>query len=161
MQLSVFSSNPLTMPDTFINSIFVLIKVLKWWSDRVQSLNKGTIFSAWYWYIRWCYIASVLKYDKTTYCWQCNLIHPQSILKLYYQLCTLNFDSQGNFAVRVMLTYCIHQVILLVEVLGPSQYKTPSYQYRNSQYITMTSWWPRLRLKSPASRLFTQPFIQT
>ena len=27
--------------------------------------------------------------------------------------------------------------------------------------ITMTSKWARLRLKSPASRLFTQPFIQT
>ena len=26
--------------------------------------------------------------------------------------------------------------------------------------ITMTSWWTRLRLKSPASRLFTQSFIQ-
>ena len=26
--------------------------------------------------------------------------------------------------------------------------------------ITMTSWWVGLRLKSPASRLFTQPFIQ-
>ena len=30
-----------------------------------------------------------------------------------------------------------------------------------SGVITMTSWWPRWRLKSPASRLFTQPFIQT
>ena len=28
-------------------------------------------------------------------------------------------------------------------------------------HITMTSWWARQRLKSPASRLFTQPFIQT
>ena len=27
-------------------------------------------------------------------------------------------------------------------------------------FITMTAWWPRWRLKSPASRLFTQPFIQ-
>ena len=27
--------------------------------------------------------------------------------------------------------------------------------------ITVTSWWARWRLKSPASRLFTQPFIQT
>ena len=26
--------------------------------------------------------------------------------------------------------------------------------------ITLTSWWPRWRLKSPAWRLFTQPFIQ-
>ena len=31
----------------------------------------------------------------------------------------------------------------------------------NSPHITMTSSWERWRLKSPASRLFTQPFIQT
>ena len=30
----------------------------------------------------------------------------------------------------------------------------------NLQCITMTSYWTRCRLKSPASRLFTQPFIQ-
>ena len=28
------------------------------------------------------------------------------------------------------------------------------------RFITLTSKWPRWRLKSPASRLFTQPFIQ-
>ena len=28
-------------------------------------------------------------------------------------------------------------------------------------FTTVTSWWARWRLKSPASRLFTQPFIQT
>ena len=28
------------------------------------------------------------------------------------------------------------------------------------EYITLTSWWPRWRLKSPASRLFTQSFIR-
>ena len=28
-------------------------------------------------------------------------------------------------------------------------------------YITVTSLWARYRLKSPASPLFTQPFIQT
>ena len=27
-------------------------------------------------------------------------------------------------------------------------------------YITVTSWWARWRLKSPASQLFTQPFIR-
>ena len=31
----------------------------------------------------------------------------------------------------------------------------------NTLHITLTSWWLRWRLKSPASRLFTQPFIQT
>ena len=33
---------------------------------------------------------------------------------------------------------------------------SPTYTHS----ITMTSWWPRWRLKSPASRLFTQAFIQ-
>ena len=31
---------------------------------------------------------------------------------------------------------------------------------QTSRFITMTSEWPRWRLKSPASRLFTQSFIQ-
>ena len=35
----------------------------------------------------------------------------------------------------------------------------PSHNSRRC--ITMTSWWPRWRHKSPVSRLFTQPFIQT
>ena len=33
--------------------------------------------------------------------------------------------------------------------------------WHSCQSITMTSQWPRWRLKSPASRLFTQPFIKT
>ena len=51
-------------------------------------------------------------------------------------------------------------------------YRTPSFdaKYYNHHHadhrivayiITLTSQWPRWRLKSPASRLFTQPFIQT
>ena len=31
---------------------------------------------------------------------------------------------------------------------------------RKSLFITMTSWWARWRLKSPASRSFAQPFVQ-
>ena len=31
----------------------------------------------------------------------------------------------------------------------------------SARLLTLTSWWPRWHLKSPASRLFTQPFIQT
>ena len=41
---------------------------------------------------------------------------------------------------------------------------TPSNRHILCDYflaITLTSQWPRWRLKSPASRLFTQPFIQT
>ena len=43
--------------------------------------------------------------------------------------------------------------------------KIPQYKYAfiltPNYTITMTSLWPRLRLESPASWLFTQPFIQT
>ena len=33
-------------------------------------------------------------------------------------------------------------------------------ELETGQAITVTSWWVRWRLKSPASRLFTQPLIQ-
>ena len=35
-----------------------------------------------------------------------------------------------------------------------------AYSLAHVQYITMTSQWVGWRLKSPASRLFTQPFIR-
>ena len=37
---------------------------------------------------------------------------------------------------------------------------TFSWMPENVRIITLTSYWPRWRLKSPASRLFTQSFIQ-
>ena len=39
-------------------------------------------------------------------------------------------------------------------------YNLPREVYENCLFITLTSWWARWRLKSPASRLFTQPFIR-
>ena len=42
----------------------------------------------------------------------------------------------------------------------PTHPHTPPQLYHWASNITMTSLWPRWRLKSPASRLFTQPFIQ-
>ena len=47
-----------------------------------------------------------------------------------------------------------------------SSYQTPDGHHymenalRTTGFITMTSWWAPWRLKSPASRLLTQPFIQ-
>ena len=35
------------------------------------------------------------------------------------------------------------------------------FHHSTAAVITMTSWWTRWRLKSPASRVFTQPFIQS
>ena len=36
-----------------------------------------------------------------------------------------------------------------------------NWNHKSELIITLTSLWPRWRLTSPASRLFTQPFIQT
>ena len=52
-----------------------------------------------------------------------------------------------------------------LELWLPSQWEIIRVQWallitRFKQSITMTSWWPCWRLKSPASRLFTQSFIQ-
>ena len=49
--------------------------------------------------------------------------------------------------------YCL-QVFML-------QFSLWNISNRYNTSITMTSWWARLRLKSPASRLLTQSFIQT
>ena len=35
-----------------------------------------------------------------------------------------------------------------------------AWSFYNEIIIIVTSWWARWRLKSPASRLFTQPFVQ-
>ena len=48
-------------------------------------------------------------------------------------------------------------------MLWKEQYNTVECSYNTVQYcniIKMTSWWARWRLKSPASGLFIQPFIQ-
>ena len=48
-------------------------------------------------------------------------------------------------------------------VYGTIQNKFQKFFYGNKinfHHISMTSYWARWRLKSPASRLFTQPFIQ-
>ena len=51
-------------------------------------------------------------------------------------------------------------VILLIRTLGTNFSETLSGIHAFYQSITVTSWWVRWRLKSPASPLFTQPFIQ-
>ena len=43
----------------------------------------------------------------------------------------------------------------------PDLITTSFIQKYSTKIITLTSYWPRWRLISPASRLFTQPFIQT
>ena len=56
----------------------------------------------------------------------------------------------------------IHFIYIYIYIMEPPV-KWPEMPHQNATNyaITMTSWWPRWRLKSPASRLFTQPFIQT
>ena len=50
---------------------------------------------------------------------------------------------------------------LLMENHNRIRFLLYSFYYIIPYLITMTSKWPRWRLKPPASRLFTQPFIQT
>ena len=55
---------------------------------------------------------------------------------------------------------CRNVIILLHTVNICYGYVTHWYGKTQNCFITMTSWWARWRLKSPASRLFTQPFVQ-
>ena len=62
------------------------------------------------------------------------------------------------FFCNFVISYCWIDMIN-----SPKIYRIASMaleQSYNCFIITMTSWWARLRLKSPALRLFTQPFIQ-
>ena len=69
----------------------------------------------------------------------------------------------------MVVTYCNkHLIMKLQNYTGPMQLskttKRPSGNlWLNDSHlvITMTSLWARWRLKSPATPLFTQPFIQT
>ena len=52
---------------------------------------------------------------------------------------------------------------IMMETSGygqPTPYWLGLHQERGGMYITLTSQWPRWRLKSPAARFFAQPFIQ-
>ena len=48
-----------------------------------------------------------------------------------------------------------------IQCLAPRHYLNQYWLIIKGILITVTSWWPGWRLKSPASRLFTQSFIQT
>ena len=74
--------------------------------------------------------------------------------KPYLELQTILFP-QGILKVRVDL---FHQIVpFCCHVCKEMKH----YFTAVEKIITMTSWWARWRLKSPASLLFTQPFIQT
>ena len=47
-----------------------------------------------------------------------------------------------------------------INVVNPSSHFMLPFEMKQAYLITVTSWWPRWRLKSPASPLFTQPFIR-
>ena len=70
-----------------------------------------------------------------------------------------------KWRLRISLLYPLNMTLSIY--LNVSSYCTVKYYFFNHQWstsafnITMTSWWPRWRLQSTASRLFTQPFSQT
>ena len=63
-------------------------------------------------------------------------------------------DEQGSHPGN--LSVSVHHAGFDAGLANYSLSKRPSVAH----VITVTSWWARWRLKSPASRLFTQPFIQ-
>ena len=74
-------------------------------------------------------------------------------------------QDQGPFSICLLMSHesdlsqsdnILHTSCLLS--LGPFSHKRPGPVYLTC--IRVTSEWARWRLKSPASRLFTQPFIQ-
>ena len=83
------------------------------------------------------------------------------IIRTLRWYCLGNKWSQLSYCIgfldKVCLVCRLVKVLYLLREVGRHS-RLPHCQ---GQFITMTSWWPRWRLKSPASRLFTQPFIQT
>ena len=68
--------------------------------------------------------------------------------------CPIIYFSHPNHSEYVICIYIyIYQALFMLPRL--SCRKAPA-----DNYITVTSQWTQRRLKSPASRLFTQPFIQ-
>ena len=62
-----------------------------------------------------------------------------------------------------ILGYTQSQILQSEDLILKTDIRTPRSEHLSNiwiRYVTMTSWWVRLRLKSPAPRLFTQPFIQ-
>ena len=74
---------------------------------------------------------------------------------IYRKCAALELESQCHIHVWINM---IHLYKISFTSLGYSNWSitVPVYIF----VITMTSCWARWRLKSPASRLFTQPFIQ-
>ena len=66
----------------------------------------------------------------------------------------------GFKAQSAMIIYEISLIILNVVVIVVIILHADGLGSEGSVHITMTSQWARLRLKPPASRLFTQAFIQ-
>ena len=60
--------------------------------------------------------------------------------------------NSGQFVIK-----CLKVRDAISPVINSISYRG---QAKNTTIITMTSWWVQWRLKSPVSRLFTQPFIQ-
>ena len=89
--------------------------------------------------------------------WNCHdQICPKSIGPVFKVTGYCYYQSIVPFAIQAGN---IHKTSMVVRIVC---YKLMWYitKVAKSFYITLTSWWARRRLKSPASRLFTQPFIR-
>ena len=66
--------------------------------------------------------------------------------------------QEGLINIKSILVYEMAWCSRSTKLSNPT---LPEFYNAIWHHITLTSWWPRWRLKSPASRLFTQAFIQT
>ena len=111
------------------------------------------------WFL-WCWPKSVFNSSTTTL--------PQ-YWHVYNDFNSYRYHNIGSFADYQALTsprvnqHWYHSCIQCIYPLTtePNYWSKFKFKYFVVWHnITMTSWWARLRLKSPASRLFTQIFIQ-
>ena len=83
-----------------------------------------------------------------------------------YHLNFINFPLLSNAGKYSWVTYVWHMLTVpnhlyfMLVCIEKLRILVPWCMFSFYLGITMTSWWARWRLKSPASQLFTQPYIQ-
>ena len=82
------------------------------------------------------------------------------MLKLGIRVKNIVGSYWGTFTGGTSIMGTANNNCILIDSLKESKRFIEAYRMYRHDFITMTSYWARLRVKSPASRLFTQPFIQ-
>ena len=89
-----------------------------------------------------------------------HLIFFNLFLRLSQNVLAKNFIKKasgfGNIGPYILFLWCHRS-----SMKQPKSQTGDSTKLIDAISIAMTSWWARWRLKSPASRVFVQPFVQT